>query len=85
LITSAGHPKIRAFFTHGGLFSLLETVYHGVPIVSLPIFFDQDANAAAAVANGFGVILQLRGLTAEKLHKALSTVVYDPKYQREAK
>jgi UDP:flavonoid glycosyltransferase YjiC (YdhE family) len=77
LITLVGHRKIRAFFTHGGLFSLLETVYHGVPIVSLPVFYDQDANAAAAVANGYGVVMQVRGLTAEKLHKALSTVVLD--------
>jgi UDP:flavonoid glycosyltransferase YjiC (YdhE family) len=85
LITSAGHRKIRAFFTHGGLFSLLETVYHGVPIVSLPVFYDQDANAAAAVANGYGVVIQVRGLTSEKLHKALSTVVLDLKYRREVK
>jgi UDP:flavonoid glycosyltransferase YjiC (YdhE family) len=64
---------------------LLETVYHGVPIVVLPVFYDQDANAAAAVANGFGVVLQVRGLTAEKIHEALSTVVYDPKFRSEAK
>jgi UDP:flavonoid glycosyltransferase YjiC (YdhE family) len=60
---------------------LLETVYHDVPIVFLPFFYDQDGNAAAAAANDFGVTLQVRGLTAEKLHKALSTVVYDPRYR----
>jgi UDP:flavonoid glycosyltransferase YjiC (YdhE family) len=82
---TTGHPKIRGFFTHGGLLSLLETVYHGVPIVVMPIYYDQDANGAAAVANGFGVVIQIQGLTSEKLHKALSTVVHDPKYRSEAK
>jgi UDP:flavonoid glycosyltransferase YjiC (YdhE family) len=67
------------------LFSLLETVYHGVPIIVMPIYYDQDANGAAAVANGFGVVIQITGLTGEKLHKALSTVLHDPKYQIEAK
>lgn len=26
-----GHRKLRAFVTHGGLLSLFESVYHGIP------------------------------------------------------
>jgi UDP:flavonoid glycosyltransferase YjiC (YdhE family) len=80
-----GHKKIRGFFTQGGLFSLLETVYHGVPIILTPIFFDQDANAAAAAYHGYGEVLQLAEITAEKVHTALSKIIFEPKYQKAAK
>lgn len=43
-----GHPKIRAFVSHGGLLSLHEAAYHGTPTLVLPVFCDHDGNAAQA-------------------------------------
>lgn len=43
-----GHPKLRAFVSHGGLLSLHEAAYHGAPTLILPVFCDHDGNAAQA-------------------------------------
>lgn len=62
-----GHRKLRAFVTHGGLLSMYESVYHGVPLVTMPVFCDHDVNAAKAVADGYALRLDLESLTTEKL------------------
>ncbi|KDR21702.1 2-hydroxyacylsphingosine 1-beta-galactosyltransferase isoform X2 [Zootermopsis nevadensis] len=76
-----GHNKIRAFVTHGGLLSMFETVYHGVPVVTMPVFCDHDANSAKAVLDGYALMLQLEDLTTEKLVWAINEVIHDPKYR----
>lgn len=80
-----GHPKIRAFVTHGGLLSMLETVFHAVPIVTMPVFCDHDADAKKAEIDGYALKLELAELTPEKLLRALKTVIQDPKYKENAK
>lgn len=80
-----GHPKIRAFVTHGGLLSMFETVYHGVPVVSLPVFCDHDSNAAKAEHDGYALKLDLSTITAESLLWAIKKVIYDPKYREQVR
>lgn len=53
-----GHQAIRAFITHGGLLSTEEAVYHGVPIIGIPMFGDQHWNVRQAEENGFGIQMQ---------------------------
>lgn len=80
-----GHPKIKAFVTHGGLLSMFETVYHGVPIVSIPVFCDHDVNAAKAESDGYAKKLDLRYLTSDKLYKAIQEVIREPRYKIDVK
>lgn len=64
---------------------MFETVYHGVPIVSLPVFCDHDSNAAKAEADGYALKLDLATLNAETLLYAIRKVIHDPKYRNEVK
>ena len=79
-----GHKKLRAFITHGGLLSMFETVYHGVPVLTIPIFCDHDANSAKAELDGYALKLELSEVTPEILIKSIHKVIHNPKYQKEA-
>lgn len=48
------HPKCVLFITHGGIHSVLESIYHGVPMVGIPIFADQVQNVEAVRERGMG-------------------------------
>ncbi|XP_055389868.1 UDP-glucosyltransferase 2 [Condylostylus longicornis] len=80
-----GHKKLRAFITHGGLLSMFESVYHGVPIVSIPVFCDHDANAFKAELDGYALVLKLEQLTSDQLYRAINRIIHDPKYKENAK
>lgn len=71
---------MKLFITHGGLLSATETIYHGVPILVVPIYGDQKLNAAAAVNNGYGLSLPYIELTEEKLSIILNELLNNPKY-----
>ncbi|TMW45600.1 hypothetical protein DOY81_009321, partial [Sarcophaga bullata] len=79
-----GHPKLRAFVTHGGLLSMYETVYHGVPVVTMPVFCDHDVNSAKAEVDGYAIKLDLATLTASQLFKSIMKVIHDPQYRNAA-
>lgn len=64
---------------------MFETVYHGCPIVSLPVFCDHDSNAAKAELDGYALKLELSTLTAENLLWSIKKVIHDPRYKREVK
>lgn len=66
------------------MFSTLETVYHGVPVVTLPVFADQDSNAEKVVQEGFGIRLELQKLTVQQLVAAVNEVVVNPQYKAAA-
>lgn len=44
-----GDGRLAGFVTHGGINSIYEAAYHGVPVAGIPIFGDQPDNVAKAV------------------------------------
>ena len=41
-------PRVRLFVSHGGLNSVVESVYHAKPLLVFPLVWDQPLNAATA-------------------------------------
>ena len=66
-----GHPQTKVFLTHGGYGSLYEAAYHGVPIVAIPSFGDQDDNAVKAESGGWGIRLNKDSFSVEELENAI--------------
>lgn len=69
---------MKAFISHGGLLSTTESVYHGVPIVGIPIFGDQKMNIAKAVKQGYALSLPFQEITEESLGNAINEVINNP-------
>jgi zeaxanthin glucosyltransferase len=67
--------------THAGLNTVLESLAEGVPLVALPLGNDQPGVAARVAARGAGVVVSRRGLTAEKLRRAVRAVLEDARYR----
>ncbi|XP_037387457.1 UDP-glucuronosyltransferase 2A2-like isoform X1 [Pygocentrus nattereri] len=76
-----GHPKTRAFVTHGGINGVYEAIYHGVPMVGIPIRGDQTDNMVHMKAKGAAVFLNFNSLQAQDLVDALKTIISDPSYK----
>ncbi|XP_063335054.1 UDP-glucuronosyltransferase 2A2-like isoform X2 [Pelmatolapia mariae] len=76
-----GHPKTKAFVTHGGTNGLYEAVFHGVPLVGVPLFGDQPDNLARMSRLGTAIVLDFNHLTAEELAEALHVVINQPSYR----
>lgn len=73
----SGHPKTRAFITHGGTNGIYEAIYHGIPMVGIPLFLDQPGNIVHMKAKGAAVDVNFKTMTTEDLRDAIKTVIND--------
>ena len=96
--TLPGDPLVRAFWPqtavlrrwsaavlHRGFNSVLDALTAGVPIVALPIGFEQPATAARVVRIGAGQMLSPRRLSPRTLAGALQEVIGQPSYAQAAR
>ena len=92
-----GAPRVEAFVpqravmeraeivvTHGGLNTVLDALAAGVPMVVVPIAFEQGAIAARIERCGAGLVIPPRRLTAARLAEAFSRLRQDPAFRRNA-
>ncbi|DAA28624.1 TPA: UDP glucuronosyltransferase 2 family, polypeptide B11 isoform 2 [Bos taurus] len=79
-----GHPKTKAFITHGGTNGIYEAIYHGVPMVGLPLFAEQPDNINRVKAKGAAVRLNLETMSKTDFLNALKQVINNPSYKRNA-
>ena len=81
-----GHPKTRLFITHCGQSSTHETMLHGVPVIALPLCYDQFRNAERLCDRfKMGLSIQLKSLTEDQLLEAVVTILNNKTYAQNAK
>ncbi|KAL7838072.1 hypothetical protein AOLI_G00264760 [Acnodon oligacanthus] len=76
-----GHPKTKAFITHGGTNGLYEAIYHGVPMVGIPLFIDQPDNLFHMKTKGAAVLLEFNKMETKDLKDSLTEVINNPLYK----
>ncbi len=92
-----GRPIVEAFLpqrailahaaavaTHGGLNTVLDSLSAGVPLIVVPIAFEQSAIAARVERSGAGKSVSLRRLNRRRLETAFAEVIAVPGYRDNA-
>uniref|UniRef100_A0A8R1HMR1 UDP-glucuronosyltransferase n=1 Tax=Caenorhabditis japonica TaxID=281687 RepID=A0A8R1HMR1_CAEJA len=78
-----GHPQCRCHVSHGGLNSVIESVYHGVPVVGVPLTSRGYDNLLRITARDSGVLIEKDEFGADTLTAAIKEVVGNEKYKNE--
>jgi len=71
--------------THAGLNTVLESLAQGVPLVAIPVTYDQPAVAARIAHKQTGVVISLDKLTADHLSSLLDKVLTNNIYRDNAR
>ena len=71
--------------THGGLNTALEALAQGVPMVAIPIGYDQPGVAARIAYYGVGEFVEIGNLTARHLSELIAKVNSNPSYRDKAR
>jgi UDP:flavonoid glycosyltransferase YjiC (YdhE family) len=74
----------RAAIVHGGFNTVLDCLSAGVPMVAVPIAFEQPGTSARLRAAGAAVVVPRRRMTRRSLRNALRKVLNEPSYARAA-
>ena len=83
-----GHSSAKVFVTHGGVNSYQESVYHGVPMVVIPMLGDQPRQANLVEYKKLGLAVDWRSINAKDkvlqnaINKVLSNKVYEENTKR---
>jgi MGT family glycosyltransferase len=71
--------------THAGLNTTLEALAQGVPMVAIPIGYDQPGIANRISYHGVGEFVDVGDLTARRLSELMAKVTSDPSYRDKAR
>lgn len=78
-------PHLDAVVCHGGHNTVCETLAHGLPLVVIPIAYDQSFVAGRVTASECGQRLNFKRFKPEQLKQAVQEILRDPKYAAAAR
>jgi hypothetical protein len=76
--------RASVFVTHGGMNSVSESLYHGVPVVVIPQMGEQEIVGRRVEELGAGLCLARREATAEKLRESVERLVTEDRFRQQA-
>ncbi|KAI6176279.1 UDP-glucuronosyl UDP-glucosyltransferase domain containing protein [Aphelenchoides bicaudatus] len=79
------HPNCKLFISHAGYNSILESALRGVPLLTMPLFFDQHHNAKSVEYRGIGRVLLPQEFGLDALRREIRAVLADPSFELNAK
>ncbi|KAK9536556.1 hypothetical protein VZT92_006329 [Zoarces viviparus] len=77
-----GHPQTKVFVAHGGTNGVQEAIYHGVPVLGIPLFFDQYDNLLRLQERGAGKIIQLADVNGHSFEEGIHEVLHHDRYRQ---
>lgn len=69
------HKNLKLFISHCGLGGIVESKFHGVPILGIPLFADQLSNAISAVGEGWAKKLDIKSLTGDIFYDSIMEMI----------
>ncbi|KAH8312487.1 hypothetical protein KR044_011013 [Drosophila immigrans] len=79
------HPNLKLFITHGGILSIIEAAFNGVPMICVPMYYDQFGNAERMKQAGVAQILSISTMTVESTTRVIQEVIENPIFLKNAK
>lgn len=79
------HPKVVLFVTHAGHGGVVESLKHGVPMVAMPLYAEQEVNAETLVQHGYGVRVNYHELSVDSFRSRILEVLQNPSYRSRTK
>ena len=70
--------------THAGLNTALEALAQGVPMVAIPVGYDQPGVAARIAYHGVGDFIEIGNLTPRRLTELIAKIKGNPNYRDKA-
>ena len=79
-----GHPNIKLFITHCGNAGQHESLYHGVPMLGIPIHSNQAHNAVRLIRYNYGLVINKENATKDSIANQVYELLNNPVYKANA-
>ncbi|CAG5116590.1 unnamed protein product [Candidula unifasciata] len=80
-----GHEKTKLFVSHCGKNGQYEALYHGVPILCLPVYGDQSYNSERIKVKQYGLRADMREASADELAAMMKEIIDNGTYTENIK
>lgn len=77
-------PHVDVVISHGGNNTVTEALYHGKPLLIIPVTGDQPESAGRVKYTGAGLRLNLPHLTENRLLNTINQLLHDPSFRQHA-